>query len=201
MQIDEIKTLGSHKISCASIESPVVDKMLQGTKAKLLYSDPPWGDGNLKYWVTMNKKMTGNEFSPLSYRQLLDRIYEIIDKYVEGHIMIETGPRWVDALLADLGAKYFNARSIKLEYSGGLPCFLVYASTSPDVNYTGVPVNKTGQKVVSELVGAVTNPGDVVIDPCCGMGYTAQACLNSGALFRGNEFNVKRIEKTIKRFN
>jgi DNA modification methylase len=39
----------------------------------------------------------------------------------------------------------------------------------------------------------------IVLDPMCGMGYTAQATVDAGLSFRGNELNQKRLEKTIKR--
>lgn len=200
METGEILEIGPHKLSCSSIESSTVDQMLQGTKAKLIYSDPPWGDGNLKYWVTMNKKMTGKEFTPLSYDQLLARIYELIDNYVDGHIMIETGLRWSEKLQEDLAKRYFHVREIMLRYDGNRDNPLIYASTSPDINWTGTPECLVGAKSVKELVGAVTEKGDIVIDPCCGMGWTAQACIDNGVVFRGNEFNAKRLQKTINRF-
>ena len=33
----------------------------------------------------------------------------------------------------------------------------------------------------------------------CGMGYTAQATVDRNMIFRGNELNKKRLDKTIKR--
>ena len=40
---------------------------------------------------------------------------------------------------------------------------------------------------------------DVVLDPMCGMGYTAQATAGMGLTFRGNELNATRLRKTIDR--
>jgi len=37
------------------------------------------------------------------------------------------------------------------------------------------------------------------MDLCCGMGYTAQACVDNGLSFVGNEFNMARLQKTINR--
>ena len=37
------------------------------------------------------------------------------------------------------------------------------------------------------------------MDLCCGMGYTAQACIDNGLKFIGNELNEKRLGKTIGR--
>ena len=195
-----ITTIGNHKITCQSIESPEVDAMLSGEKVRVLYSDPPWGDGNMKYWVTMNKKMTGKAFSPLSYDQLLTRIEQLIDRYVDGFVFIETGPRWVDQLLQRFERRYFGVQSVSMKYSGKHVCWLVGASTSRAYKYpadfqalgklTGAPVPRTA-------VGAVSVPNGIVLDPCCGMGYTARAAVAAGMRFRGNEFNAKRLQKTI----
>lgn len=43
-----IQTIGPHKVTNASVEQPEVDQMLVGERVSILYSDPPWGDGNLK---------------------------------------------------------------------------------------------------------------------------------------------------------
>ena len=41
----------------------------------------------------------------------------------------------------------------------------------------------------------------IILDPMCGMGYTAQATVDRGISFRGNELNKKRLDKTIKRLS
>jgi len=38
--------------------------------------------------------------------------------------------------------------------------------------------------------------GGICLDPMCGMGFTAQAAVNRGMRFFGNELNLKRLEKT-----
>jgi hypothetical protein len=39
----------------------------------------------------------------------------------------------------------------------------------------------------------------IILDPMCGMGYTAEAARRHGMRFRGNELNRQRLEKTIAR--
>jgi predicted methyltransferase len=41
----------------------------------------------------------------------------------------------------------------------------------------------------------------IVLDPMCGMGYTAQAAIKYGLAFRGNELNSVRLQKTIDRLH
>ena len=202
-----MKEIGPHRITCASVESPLVDEMLRGKKAAVLYSDPPWGDGNAKFWATINKKMTGKVFAPLTYEQLLNRIDQLVEKHVHGRVFIETGPRSVDQLAARFAGKYHNVGKTALSYKGGgeiYPCWLVSATTTPSLPPFHVEqllgVGGTGAKTVLEWIVAHDHlsGGSIVLDPFCGMGYTARAAVHVGMTFYGNEFNEKRLGKTLE---
>lgn len=52
-------------------------------------------------------------------------------------------------------------------------------------------------KVLKKLIETFTDPGDVVIDPCCGSGSTGRACLETGRQFYGFEIN-KEFYKRAK---
>lgn len=194
-----VQTIGKHKITNASIESPLVDRMLAGEKINVIYSDPPWGDGNLKYWATMNKKMTGEEFNPLSYSDLLNRIVSLIKNYVDGWAFIETGLRWEAEAVASLGSVLHGITTHKIYYNQTLPNILIAGHTSKGYTWDFDPSGFMDQKLVTEVLKSVCKENDIVLDPCCGMGWTAQACVNLNLVFRGNEFNKKRLEKTIAR--
>ena len=97
---------------------------------------------------------------------------------------------------------------IDITYSGGLPLHLhVFARPNNPIpagyqegvagttGYTGV---KAAFEPIAKLVKA-SNPRAIALDPCCGMGYTAQASIDFGLSFRGNELNEKRLGKTIAR--
>jgi len=71
-------TIGPHKVNCGSLTSPELDSMLAGERVDILYSDPPWGDGNLAYWQTMNRKMTGAETPQVKHDELYDRIMGLV---------------------------------------------------------------------------------------------------------------------------
>jgi hypothetical protein len=184
------------------IENPIVDQMLDGETVNVMYTDPPWGDGNLKYWATMNRKQTGAEFTPISYDHLIACIDRLI-KRVDGYVFIETGQRWRQKLIThfeDIGL--FNVTAFDLEYNHPNtivnPC--IFGGTAPQYKFThNVQWRRNDARAVTEIIGAVARSGDVVLDPCCGMGFTAQACVNLGLSFRGNEFNAARLEKTIAR--
>ena len=57
-----------------------------------------------------------------------------------------------------------------------------------------------GQHLVSFIFNYLLPQGaESVLDPMCGMGYTAQAVIDRGLIFYGNELNEKRLKKTIAR--
>lgn len=197
-----IKVIGDHKVTNASIEDPIVDRMLAGEKVNIFCSDPPWGDGNLKYWATMNRKMSGREFTPINYETLIGRIRELITRYVDGHVLLDTGIRWEQQTIEMLVPVVHRIRSFRVRYRSGsrmLECVTLAGVTDP--SYPDMPFDPTGMhgyEVPRRCVQSVATPGGIVFDPCCGMGYAAKAAVASGMRFRGNEFNPVRLAKTIK---
>ena len=43
-----IQRIGVHSVSHSSIEKADFHELLAGKKASILYTDPPWGDGNTR---------------------------------------------------------------------------------------------------------------------------------------------------------
>jgi hypothetical protein len=196
-----IQEIGPHKVTNESVESPLVDAMLAGDRVSVLYSDPPWGDGNLKYWATMNRKMTGKTYSPLTYSALVSRLRGLVEKYVDGHVFIETGPRWERETVDALGGLLQSVRVYRLRYRSGnamLSNVLIYGVTGQrHAPMAFDPTGMCGPEVPRRCIAAVASAGGIVLDPCCGMGYSAKAAVAAGMRFRGNEFNAKRLQKTI----
>ena len=197
-----IQNIGWHKITNASVDEAVVDDMLRGERVNILYSDPPWGDGNLKYWVTMNKKMSGREFTPIPYSVLVERFRGLISNYVDGHVIIETGKAWLGETVNMLRPVVHNIDVYTLQYRSGsrmLECVMISGVTNP--SYPKMSFNPTGMhgyEVPKQSIASIATPGGIVLDPCCGMGYTARAAVSAGMQFRGNEFNPVRLAKTVK---
>ena len=199
-----MRTIGPHRITNLNVIDPGVEALFDdGRKADVFYSDPPWGDGNVKFWATKAKKDTGQEFASIKYAEMLDRIYALIGNLVTGHVFMETGLRWLDANVERFKALGLqDIQTVRLLYKGGgkwLENVMIYGSVHGD----GVDIaqfhHRSGQQLVSEAVALVARPGGIVFDPCCGMGYSAQAALNNGMEFRGNELNPVRLQKTIRR--
>jgi hypothetical protein len=179
--------------------------MLTGERVDVLYSDPPWGDGHLAYWQTMNRKMTGAETPQVKHDELYDRIMGLVGRYVSGYVFIETGLRWKEYVIQRfLNAGLLMVADYPLTYRSGsklMENVLVCASTDMSFRREWPPFNPCpyrGAELVRRVVGSVARPGGIVLDPCCGMGYTARAAVAAGMQFRGNELNQARLDKTIE---
>lgn len=183
-----------------------VDDLMQGKKADIVYSDPPWGQGNLTYWQTINKKMTGAQPKPMDYNAFINQIFSIAQQYTKQYFFIEYGQKWHSDIKL-MGAKYGfqDLATIKLLYRSGsklLPLDLhIFAKEKLDLpeGYIASITNSHGFETLKKVIIPIAKPGMIILDPCCGMGYTAQIAKDCGLTFYGNELNAKRLEKTRNR--
>lgn len=202
-----MKIIGPHRVTNASVESPLVDSLFaDGRRPAVMFSDPPWGDGNVGYWATKAAKDTGKEVPRISYETLIGRVFELAD-YVYGYVFIETGPRWeADTIRRMAAAGLESVASARLKYRSGSKWMenVLIAGARPGLAPLHLAAldavaGWSGAAVAKECVARTCAPGAIVFDPCCGMGYTAQAALDNGCEFRGNELNPVRLDKTIAR--
>tara|TARA_R100000426_G_scaffold21152_1_gene18173 strand:+ start:824 stop:1450 length:627 start_codon:yes stop_codon:yes gene_type:complete len=204
-----IQNIYQHRVKCGDIMDGIDDLMLQET-ADFIYSDPPWGQGNLKYWQTMNFKMTGAERNHIDYNNFIHVLFSILKKYSKDRVVIEYGQRWNDDIkkLANKFGFIHNGSFESLYNAGSkmLPLDIHVLSKKPIDHYLTMDffynacIGLKGYKLVDKIF-KIYCPVDakIILDPMCGMGYSAQATVDRGISFRGNELNKKRLDKTIKR--
>jgi len=200
-----ILTIGKHKVVNGDVMQGI-DDLMADEKAQIIYSDPPWGEGNLKYWQTINHRMTGAEVKEVNYNAFINQIFFIAQKYGTGIILIEYGIKWRNDII-NIGRKYglIHLGIANLIYQSGskfLPLDLHVFSKQelilPD-NYLENLKNSYGMETLRKAVTPFAIKDKIILDPCCGMGYTAQIAIETGMSFRGNELNQKRLDKTISR--
>ena len=200
-----IETIGPHRVKHGDLMEGI-DDLMQGDKVDIFYSDPPWGDGNLKYWQTINSKMNGVPYKTINFDEFLNAVFSCMVKYCVGISFIEYGIRWEEKIRG-LASQYNLKHNgiIDIKYRGGskfLPLHLHILSkdklTLP-VGYIDLVKGTTGMGTLRAAVTPFAKEGFKILDPCCGKGYTAQIALETGMVFRGNEINEKRLAETIKR--
>jgi DNA modification methylase len=197
-----IYQIGKHRVKHGNIMDGI-DDLMQGEVADFVFSDPPWGQGNLRYWQTMNKKMTGAERIEIDYSQFMERYFQIVAKHVKDVIVIAYGQRWHQDVIdyaAKAGFKWGG--SAKSFYSAELlplDVHLFSKSGTQHVNQAFIDACALKEAVVVRELFKVCCPKDakIILDPMCGLGITSRSAVAIGAAFRGNELNAARLAKTI----
>lgn len=168
-----------------------VGELLAGEKADIVYSDPPWGQGNVTYWRTQNGERQTTDWAPF-----LKRFCALASAHLkpDGHLFVEMGLRWVDDLAATMAllGRAERARWRCVYGSPKLPNALWYSGPGEPVDVSGMG----GFAMTKKALAAVAFPNALVLDPCCGKGMTARAALRLGMRFYGNELNPARLAVT-----
>lgn len=204
-----IKNIGVHRVRHGDVMENL-DELYRGEKADLFYSDPPWGQGNLSYWQTMNVKQNeGEQKKQIDYWNFIERIADLAYETTkpDALIFIEYGNKWNGDLVSIMEQKgMFLLATIPAKYKTGsnlLPLSLNIFSKKKEVvlpdGYIEHVKDTHGFECISRALEPFAHEGKLITDPCCGMGYTAQVALNTGMRFIGNELNLKRLNKTIER--
>ena len=179
-----------HRITIHDIMTNDLDDLFQGQKADVLYSDPPWGEGNLKFWRTHN----GQKGHHVDWVAFMRRLKFLADRHVKGSLFIETGMRFekdVESVFGKPQGRYV------IKYKGGgqiLPNLLLGYGEQPKNDPTG----KTGFDVPFTALSSLPTPPKSVFDCCVGLGTTAKVAKKLGILCYANELNPKRAAKTMK---
>lgn len=205
-----IQQVNKHKVGNFDIHKVAsISKLLGNAKADIFYSDPPWGNGNIKYWDTINKKQNDIETSTGNFdaEKFLDIVLSYAVKHTNGWVIIEYGKRWeklVIAMAEARGLKYCG--SVETLY-GSKPFNVmdvhyfrtdkVHPIDTTKVHHT--VNNATVQVVFDSLFTGVDMEDKIGIDLCCGLGLTAKACISHNMKFIGNELNKHRLQSTLKR--
>lgn len=204
MERNRIYNRDGNKVLCGSIFEIDYAELLDNEKAYILYTDPPWNDGNIKYWYTINKKQTGiNHYIPVTYIQLLNKIKEIIDKHVDGFIFIEGSKYTKDIMENIFNTTVRNLKFHNVLYKSGSKYLnnIIMTGTTSSKYKLNIDLNNIkcdGLPLPKKCITHVAEKGKIVLDPFCGLGNTARATLINDMTFIGTEINSLRLERTWK---
>ena len=202
-----ISKIKNHRVKHGNIMDGIAD-LMEDKKADFIYSDPPWGQGNLRYWQTMNNKMNGTEKKDIEYNNFISHFFNLIATYAQDICVIEYGCQWNEDIIKmseKVGFKHYGSTVCYYKAGSNLrPCDLHFISKKSVINLTDEfkfnCTKKQDLALVEYIFDYLDIPNNgICLDPMCGMGFTAQASINKGMTFYGNELNKKRLQKTIAR--
>lgn len=193
-----VEKIGPHRLLCGDITKPdVVDTLMDGSKADVIYSDPPWGPGNQKYWHTMNRRGSKPR---TSWESFLCSFASVCAQHRKptAPVFVEMGLRWTDDLddaMERVGIKMvrrwtilYGPRKKPLKNTVAL-----YGAPCPPIS---LPEPRHGEPVTAAILESVISSGDIVLDPCTGKGMTARATHRFNGYFFGAELNPSRLKQT-----
>lgn len=194
----EVEQIGPHRLLCGDItELEVVDTLMAGAKADVIYSDPPWGPGNQQYWHTMNKRGSKPR---TSWESFICSFASVCAQYRKPNapVFVEMGLRWTDDLdeaMDSVGLRMtrrwvilYGPKKRPLENTVAL-----FGAPCPPITLPDPP---HGEPVTRAILEPVVREGDIILDPCVGLGMTARATFRFGGIFYGSELNDGRLRRT-----
>jgi hypothetical protein len=201
-----VEQIGRHRISNGDLFDGIA-ALMGGERAQLVYSDPPWGDGNLKMWYTINQRDNGVERREHTIREYLDQFFGQVAAHTTGDalIWVEYGLRWRGQLLEQAEAHGLR-QVVRIDICYGSKPYPhdlhLFARQDPPplpAGYVEAIAGTKGYRTVQRAVEPLARPDAIILDPNCGLGYTAQAAVDYGMRFCGNELNAQRLDRTRKR--
>jgi hypothetical protein len=186
-----------HRVVVGDVMLGAVAQCMAGDLADVVYSDPPWGEGNLRYWRTH----AGDATRPSWDAFVAAWTRAVADATKPGApVFVEMGLQWADEFAAALERVgiVVSRRWTGQSRSGArlLPNALLYAGAPLRADFD--PSSLNARELPRACVAEVGDFRRVVLDPCCGKGFTARAAVAAGMIFRGVELNPKRAEVTVK---
>lgn len=186
---------GPHLLRCGDLLERVNQDWLIAQSPAWVYSDPPWGPGNAKFWRTANDQ---GDF-PVDYDALLEAFARVAHSASVG-AFVEMGLRWQVELQRAM-QPWTPHRTWTTVYGKPPRPNLVQFYPHPDlagaVAAAEDPSGMTGEAVTRTLLTGRVQVGDVLIDPCMGLGMTLRVGHELGALVRGNELHPARLSRCL----
>lgn len=207
--MSELIEIGPHRVRHGDLrDEGAIDELMQGEVADFIYGDPPWGGGNLNYWQTLNKKHTGAEPRRVEYEDFQNIYFSTLAQYSSDVVVVEYGEGWRQDIInfgEAHGLKHAgHATSFYTSKNQPLDVHLFSKSGTAELTnkFKATCYNNKGYALVREVFKLLCPGGaTTVLDPTCGMGYGARAAMEFGLVFRGNELNRHRLQKTIDRLS
>jgi hypothetical protein len=152
----------------------------------LLYTDPPWGEGMVKYFETQQRKDTG-EAPANGLTLILNKLFTLAS--TSKPMLVEYGMKGseiIPRMALEAGHRLF--KSIEGIQSNGRP-FMIFVFNA-DITFDPLSKGFDYPYQAVKQTGAKT-----VFDPFAGIGITAKAVHLAGAEYIGSEINAKRFAK------
>lgn len=195
----DVWSAGPHRLACLDLTRDFsLFKRFWTSTPKLMYSDPPWNDGNVSSFYTKAGQAKGT-----SHSELLNKLLPI-----PASLRI---PGWMEAsvyrtltterLIATHGGAVQEV--FEITYHRRFPSLLYQITWGPQWSAPPGLAGSDDMDTPSLVIGHAVRmgylaPGDAVVDPCVGVqGLTALACDQAGLVCFGSELSTYRMSAVL----
>lgn len=221
-QLGDVWVLGKHRLVCGdSTDHDSVSLLMNGQKASLVFTDPPYG---VEYQSNMRVK--SNKFDVLKNDDAFLNIVPSIDNFSKGWVFVWTSwkvqTKWIDMFepygyptnivvwhkpgggIGDLKKTFSSDYEVALVWHRGAELCGKRIGSVWTINKDGAStyVHPTQKPVAlpMEAIDKTTRRGDIVLDLFGGSGSTLIACENTGRKARLMELDPKYVDVIVKRW-
>lgn len=199
-----ITDIGNHRTRNGSIMGGIGDLLGNSgvEQADVFYSAPLHGDGierNVKAREA-SLDMTGNPNQVPTIDDILHKFFEIARLYTHNYapIFVEYH-KDREAEIMRAGYAWGVHRWATVDCKDTMPTQLHIFTRGNLKVPEGLVADLSGKVGVARIKAATrfwARPRGILLDPCCGIGLTAQAAVEMGMFFRGNEPSAVKLGQT-----
>ena len=193
-----VKQIGSHRLLCGDITTEDLSVLMDGEKADIIYSDPPWNAG----MATLFRKWAGKP-AKVDLDEFFNALLLNLKTHGKGVVVLDVGvqsyARFKKCAEA-AGAKMID--EIEMEWDSGGK-YHTWVGTFNESPIDWYDIDKAKYQNIEDSVEALEYllsgwpAGDgIFLDPCIGYGLGAKVGARLGLSVYGMELNPKRLAKT-----
>lgn len=192
VEFGQVWRVGYHHVACGDLELGHGKKLITmcGTP-HIAYVDPPWNQG----LASVSRRRAGYEDKP-DFAAVMRHLFAVL-ALVNGDVYVEMGHQnrgfmetW--AAYAGLG----HRRCWEVRYGKGTSW--LYQFSKETVHADPGPRDTCDWNLPAWAMNRSTKHGEVVFDPCVGLGITADACMRTGRVLLGMELDAEQARCTIE---
>ena len=222
-KLGDVWQLGDHRVMCGdSTSNEDVEKLMDGNKADMVFTDPPYG---VSY--TSNMRVKSEKFEMLKNDdKFITNWLDLLPKFSKGFVFIWTTWKVLDKWIK-FGTKVGNLSNMVIWNKGGGGIGDLKKTFSTD--YEVCLVYNRGAEIIGKRIGSVWSVGKdsatsylhptqkpvelaciainnicikkkIVLDVFLGSGSTLIACEKTGRICYGMELDPKYCDVIIKRW-
>ena len=190
------------KVAHGSVVEGSIPFVMGDDKADVIWCDPPWGQGLMGFFDTLNQKQTGSKKRGENWSEFLTTLARDFFTVAKGPVIINIGKKWVNEVKLVFCSYGFTYCDIVTEVYRGYECKTLLFWKGVPVEGANIQSNAglEGQAGTTNSVSLFKVPNGILLDPCCGKGYAIRSASANGMQFRGGDINEHRIKIGLKKW-